>query len=434
MRKKLVALNLALVLAVSLLCPTAYAMGVTVESDKEIHIEEAGFYCFYSHSVASCYNLSVYPVDDSVKLTKYASGCHDPDQTYWNALYYIPADTTVKMSANVKEGTVSFQSPQKVTFTQTDIGKTFYFVEGGYKGMTVTPETSGWYSGRRNPSVAFLGNGVVGEEVPVSRENWREYDYYLMAGETYSLIYINYGYLEEGYVALKWSTRNDPVEGGDDFSMGASGYDSTTLERYNGPGGKVVIPDGVTEIGAHAFTGRTDVTEVVVPDSVQRIGYDAFYHCAGLKSVTLPCPEGERAKLSISGGAFAHCDSLTDVYFAGSQAQWDERVTIYGGDPALENATYHYARTDGTLESNDGVQVTWSLDRASGTVSVPADAIPAEHRVMVAEFDEQGSFIGLRILTAQRLSAVVSQDASQLKFIWLDGALTPQCPAAPVDA
>lgn len=433
MRKKLLALNVALVLAVSLLCPTALAMGITVESDKEIHVEEAGFYTFYSHSVASCYDLSVYPVDDTVKLTKYSGGAMDPNQTYFNALYYVPADTTVKMSASVKEGTVSFQSPRKVTFTQTDVGKTFYFMDGGYKGMTVTPETSGWYSGRRNPSVAFLGNGVVGEGVPVSRENWREYDYYLMAGETYSFIYINYGYPEEGFVTLKWSTRNDPVEG-DDFAMGTSSYESTVLKRYNGPGGKVVIPDGVTEIDGHAFTGRTDVTEVVVPNSVTRIDYNAFYHCAGLKSVTLPCPEDEHAKLSISGGAFAHCDSLTDVYFAGSQAQWDQRVDIYGGDPTLENAALHCALADGTLERGDGVQVAWSLDRSNGTVSVPAAAIPAEHRVMVVEYDEKGAFIGLRILTADRLSAVVAQDASQLKFIWLDGAMVPQCPAVPVDA
>lgn len=435
MRKKMLALNVALVLAVSLLCPTALAMGITVESDKEIHVAEAGYYTFHSHSEASCFSLRVYPVDDTVKLKGYGSESQDPNQTYFRALYYIPADTTVKMSVDVKEEcAVSFSGPSKVTFRQGEVGKSIY-LDGGYSGVTVTPETSGWYApyistpdyySSARPVVAQLGD----ESLNSLYEN-REYHYYLLAGETYSFIFSCYDIVNN--LNLKWSKRNDPVEG-DDFSMGTSSYESTVLKRYNGPGGKVVIPDGVTEIDGHAFAGRTDVTEVVVPGSVTRIGSNAFYHCAGLKSVTLPCPEGERSRLYIYSSAFAHCDSLTDVYFAGSRAQWDERMSLYGNNAPLENAALHCALTDGTLESGDGVQVAWSLDRSSGTVSVPAAAIPAEHRVMVVEYDEKGAFIGLRILTADRLSAVVSQDASQLKFIWLDGAMAPQCPAVPVDA
>lgn len=429
MKRKLLALNLALVLAVGLLCPTALA--VTVESDKEYHVAEAGYYTVSSQSVASCYSLSVYPVDDTVKLTGYGGGARNPHQTYWQALYYIPADTTVKLRANVREACdVTFWGPGKVTFRQGEVGKSTY-LEGGYGGVTLTPETSGWYApymstteyyGSTRPEVAKLGD----ESLSVLYEN-REDSYYLLAGETYSFIFACYDVANS--LNLKWSKRNDPVEG-DDFSMDS--YYKTTLKRYNGPGGKVVIPDGVTEIGSHAFTGRADVTEVVVPDSVKRFGSSVFYACAGLKSVTLPCPENERSKFYIYSGTFAHCDSLTDVYFAGSQRQWDEWVTIYDNNDPLKNATLHCAVVDGTLESDSGVTVDWSLDRATGTVSVPAETIPQEHRVMVVEYDRQGRFIGLRVLTRDRLSATVAEDAETLKIIWLDGELAPQCPATPI--
>lgn len=431
MRRKLLALNLALVLAVGLLCPVALAYGVTVESDKEYHVAEAGYYTFSSQSVASCFNLKVYSVDDSVKITGYSCEGIDPNSTYFRALYYIPADTTVKMSADVKEEcAVSFWGPSKVTFREGEVGK-YIHLEGGYSGVTVTPETTGWYTpymstpdyyGSTSPKVAKLGD----EGLSGAREGW-DYHYYLMAGETYSFIFSCYDVANS--LNLKWSTRNDPVEG-DDFSMDS--YYKTTLKRYNGPGGKVVIPDGVTEIDAHAFTGRTDVTEVVVPSGVTRIDSSAFYHCAGLKSVTLPCPEKENAKLYIYGSAFAHCDNLTDIYFAGSQTQWDERVTVYGNNDPLENATLHCALAGGMLESDGGVTVDWSMDRSTGTVSVPAEAIPQEHRVMVVEYDGQGRFIGLRVLTHDRSSATVAEDAETLKIIWLDGDLVPQCPATPI--
>lgn len=433
MRRKLLALNLALVLAVSLLCPVALAYGVTVESDKEIHVSEAGFYTFSSHSVARCFDLKVYPVDDTVKITGYGSETQDANHTYFRALYYIPADTTVKMSVDVEEECeVSFWGPSKVTFRQGEV-ETWIHLEYGYSGVTLTPETTGWYSpymstpdysSYTRPTAAHLGD----ESLNSLYEN-RGYNYYLLAGETYSFIFA--GYDVSNSLKLKWSTRNDPVEG-DDFSMGTYGYDSTELKRYNGPGGKVVVPDGVTEIDSHAFAGRTDVTEVVLPSSVKSISTNAFYACAALESVTLPCPDSERSKLYISGGAFAHCDSLTDVYFAGSQTQWDERVTVYGNNDPLENATLHCAVVDGTLESDSGVTVDWSLDRATGTVSVPAEAIPQEHQVMVVEYDEQGRFIGLRVLTRDRSSATVAEDAETLKLIWLDGDLTPQCPATPI--
>lgn len=49
------------------------------------------------------------------------------------------------------------------------------------------------------------------------------------------------------------------------------------LEKYEGAGGSVRIPDGVSKIADSAFSRCSGVTEVVVPDSVTEICSHAFF-------------------------------------------------------------------------------------------------------------------------------------------------------------
>ena len=51
--------------------------------------------------------------------------------------------------------------------------------------------------------------------------------------------------------------------------------------------GKVIIPDGVTEIAINAFNGCHKVNEVHIPNGVKTIGENAFIYC-GLTSINLP--------------------------------------------------------------------------------------------------------------------------------------------------
>ncbi len=71
---------------------------------------------------------------------------------------------------------------------------------------------------------------------------------------------------------------------------------------------KVVISDGVTTIGDHAFDSLSWMTRVIIPDSVTFIGNHAFQYCYELTSVTIP-----DSVRSIGNYAFYHCDSLTSV-------------------------------------------------------------------------------------------------------------------------
>lgn len=52
--------------------------------------------------------------------------------------------------------------------------------------------------------------------------------------------------------------------------------------------GKIVIPDGVTEISYAAFNDCSSLTEIVIPESVIEIGEGAFVRCESLKKVSMP--------------------------------------------------------------------------------------------------------------------------------------------------
>ena len=68
------------------------------------------------------------------------------------------------------------------------------------------------------------------------------------------------------------------------------------LEKYNGPGGEAVIPDGVMEIGVEAFSGCTLLTGVALAASVTKVGYRAFYGCSNLVQMTLTLDQLSQAQ------------------------------------------------------------------------------------------------------------------------------------------
>lgn len=91
------------------------------------------------------------------------------------------------------------------------------------------------------------------------------------------------------------------------------------LSKYNGPGGDVIIPDGVTRIGKNAFSRCQNLISVQIPEGVTSIGEYAFFECRSLLNATMPSSL-ERIEML----AFDHCTSLKEINFP-------ENLTWIGG-------------------------------------------------------------------------------------------------------
>ena len=141
----------------------------------------------------------------------------------------------------------------------------------------------------------------------------------------------------------------------------------------------VMIGNGVTSIGDHAFDGCENMTGVTIPDSVAAIGMGAFLRCAGLTVVTIPYRTD-----SIGADAFSMCGSLIHVAVCNPSAAFDdendtlfrdcpEDLTIHGwaGSTAEEYADaagIAFAELNGT-SGKCGDDVTWTLSGGALTIS-----------------------------------------------------------------
>ena len=95
----------------------------------------------------------------------------------------------------------------------------------------------------------------------------------------------------------------------------------------------VTLPSKLSILDDTAFEGCTGLTEMVLPNNLNRIGANAFSGCSGITAITVPAGV-KQAELS----AFERMEGLTDIYFRGSEAEWNaigykvgENVRIHFG-------------------------------------------------------------------------------------------------------
>lgn len=93
----------------------------------------------------------------------------------------------------------------------------------------------------------------------------------------------------------------------------------------------ITIPKSVTSIGDRAFSECSKLTSIIIPDGVLRIGESSFFKCSSLKDVTIP-----NSVLIIDTDAFKDCAKLKQVYYIGSEDDWNNEV-IGNGKYVLTN-------------------------------------------------------------------------------------------------
>lgn len=150
----------------------------------------------------------------------------------------------------------------------------------------------------------------------------------------------------------------------------------------------VIIPDSVTSIGEDAFTGCMNIENMILSNNLTSIGKRAFAGCCCLPYLTIPS-----SLTSIGDSAFMSCDSLANIYYAGSEAQWNA-ITIGSGNQSLTNAKVHYNTViiDPTTVFTDvtdnwiwdGIAYCYSLGLMNGVSDTEFDPDGTLTRAMVA--------------------------------------------------
>lgn len=99
-----------------------------------------------------------------------------------------------------------------------------------------------------------------------------------------------------------------------------------------------------------------------IPSSVTSIGYYAFYDCSGLTGIEIPS-----SVTSIGDLAFWFCSGLKDVYYTGTQEQWNAISFGSGGDALNVFGAY-----DEDLRQNISIPFTLHCNYSQPKPDVPA--------------------------------------------------------------
>ena len=150
---------------------------------------------------------------------------------------------------------------------------------------------------------------------------------------------------------------------------------------FNGTGlTEVTIPRSLAYagFGDFAFANCLNLTKVTISSGVPKIGSDAFANCNNLKTVIIPLSVYE-----IGNAAFTGCTSLSDVYYEGTQANWNQISFNGTGHDQLKVATIHYGSTGETLYiiqvvSCEHGSVVFSKERAAAGEVITATVTPDE--------------------------------------------------------
>lgn len=155
-------------------------------------------------------------------------------------------------------------------------------------------------------------------------------------------------------------------------SYGEKGSPWTSDSKYKDFTTEVILPEGLTSIGNHAFYGCGGLTgDLKIPDSVTVIGYGAFEYCRGFNG-QLHLPKGLE---KIGEWAFVDCSGLT------GDLKIPDSVTT------IERYAFMNCRgLNGQLYLPNGIKeiergAFWNCSGLTGELSIPNSVTMIDHEV-----------------------------------------------------
>lgn len=99
---------------------------------------------------------------------------------------------------------------------------------------------------------------------------------------------------------------------------------------------KIKLSKNITQIKSGTFFECYNLKEIDIPNGVETLGSESFAWCENLENVTIP-----KSVRAIYMDAFKECNNLTDVWYSGTEEDWN-KISITTGNTCLTNATIHY--------------------------------------------------------------------------------------------
>ncbi len=202
-------------------------------------------------------------------------------------------------------------------------------------------------------------------------------------------------------------------------------YDCTGLKS-------VSLPIGLQSIGEYAFLYCSSLESIDIPGSVTNIAYKTFFNCSNLQKVTIfegvksignsvfiGCSSLAEIKIpksvmSIGEYAFYECDSLKDVYYKGTQEEWNS-IVIDRYNDSLKNAILHPKKAITITDFTKADNITFTANLTSADRGL----------LIVARYGENGKNLGMKIYTAAaQVPVSIANDCETVKVMWWDGFIT----------
>ena len=192
----------------------------------------------------------------------------------------------------------------------------------------------------------------------------------------------------------------------------------------------ITIHENIKSIGEYAFYNCNNIFKLEIKNGTTELGYNSFYNCNNLKYIILP-----KSLTTISSGAFNYSENISDVYYEGTEDEWNA-MNIASGNSYLTNAAIHYNTTEIPMPEKPVIEDISYSDGVC-TFNTVVGNIPYTTNLICVLYNQDGAVTGTSMTKVRSTDISVSvrvsgENAKSVKvFIWdsLNG-MRPLCEVA----